>query len=128
MNTDRLPTKEVPGDSTPEGTMQFHQTGPAGTPYDDLFCRGCSSPLVQAVEWTRLNEDHWSVLVRCPECFGSCEIVMDEDRAHEFMLETDEAVRSLLETAQSLERDIFRQSCEAFTQALRADQICPMDF
>ena len=108
--------------------MQFPQTGPAGTPYDDLFCRKCSSPLIQAVEWTRLNEDHRSVLVRCPECFGSCEIVMDENRAHEFLLEAEEAIRSLREAAQSLERDIFRQSCEAFARALRADHIRPMDF
>jgi hypothetical protein len=108
--------------------MQLHQPAPAGSPQDDLLCRECSSPLIQALEWTRLSEDHWSVLIRCPECLSSGEIVMGQDSAHDFLLEADEATRSLRETVESLDRDIFRQSCGTFTQALRKGHILPTDF
>ena len=108
--------------------MLHDQTDAAETQCHGFLCPECSSPLIQAVEWTQLSEKLWSVVMRCPECFQSGEIVMDESQVHEFSLLADEAVRNLLELAESLDQEIFRQSCETLVQLLRADLICPMDF
>ena len=33
-----------------------------------IFCRACSSALVQASDWARCGADGWQVRVWCPEC------------------------------------------------------------
>jgi len=108
--------------------MRLDRLNRTGTPYFDFFCRECFSPLIQAVEWRRVARGRWSVLVHCPECMRSSEILMSDDQVHEFLVEADDAARSIVEAAESLDREIFRQSCEIFTQALRADLIRPVDF
>ena len=94
----------------------------------DFLCRGCSSPLIQVVDWAPSSDEVCSVLVRCPECFQSYELVLDEDGAYEFSLVLDEALQCLLEIAEWLDQDIFRQSSVAFTRALRTGQVWPADF
>ena len=66
----------------------------------DFLCGECSSPLIQVVEWAPPGEKLCSVLVRCPECFESYELVLDEDGAYEFSLVLDEALHYLLEIAE----------------------------
>lgn len=41
---------------------------PSGVVKAPIFCRGCNSPLVQAVDWQREDETLWSVTLWCPEC------------------------------------------------------------
>jgi hypothetical protein len=108
--------------------MHLDHDGDAFTPCYDFICRACSSPLVQAVKWVRVDRRHWSVTVRCPECHKSDELLLDEDRAHDFLLEAEQAVGSLRELADALDREIFRNTCEDFCRALRAGHISPMDF
>jgi hypothetical protein len=112
----------------PRMPMQLDTDNSAEPPCHDFLCGGCSSQLVQPVEWTRSGDTQWVVLLRCPDCFQYCELVLDDAHAHEFSQAMDEATRSLLEVAEFLERDIFRQRCETFIKALRADHISPMDF
>jgi hypothetical protein len=114
--------------SDPGGAMRLDQTGRAGTPYYDALCPACASPLIQALEWIELGDEHWGVLVRCPECEASHEMVLGQEQVHDFMAAADEASRSLIDAAQYLERDVFRENCEAFTRALREGSIGPADF
>jgi hypothetical protein len=75
-----------------------------------------------------VGPDRWCVFVRCPECFHFGDLFLDDDRADEFSCTLDEAVKSLGETADALSREVFRQECETFVQALRADLVEPLDF
>ena len=79
------------------------------------------------MEWTQLSEKLWSVVMRCPECFRSGEIIMNADQVHEFSLLSEEATRNLLEVAESLDREIFRESCETLEKLLQANLVWPSD-
>jgi hypothetical protein len=94
----------------------------------EFVCRDCASPLIQPVDWETIGENQWRVRVRCPHCFDLWDLNLDDSEAHELLLNMDEAAKSMLQTAELLDRDTFRESCEVFAQALRADLIHPMDF
>lgn len=100
----------------------------ARTPSGGFACTECSSPLIQPMEWTRTGAEEWTVLVRCPECFEVRPLSVTQDQAHQFQNMLDEATHSLQETAEMLDHQVFKESCESFARALRADHICPMDF
>lgn len=34
----------------------------------NIFCRACVSPLVQAVDWTQVEDSSWHIRLWCPEC------------------------------------------------------------
>jgi hypothetical protein len=100
----------------------------ARTPAGDFVCRECSSPLIQPLDWERTGEDEWRLLFRCPECFDFGSLYLNESQARQFQNLLDEAVESLEEYADYLDRQSFKESLDSFTRALRADLICPMDF
>jgi hypothetical protein len=43
-------------------------TPDSGLDAPNVFCRGCGSPLVQAVDWQQEQDSVWSVTLWCPEC------------------------------------------------------------
>jgi hypothetical protein len=109
--------------------MAFDQASIASrTPEGGFACQECSSPLIQPVEWTCTGADELTVLVRCPECFQVHALRVTENQAHLFQNMLDEATHSFQETAAMLDRQVFKESCQSFVRALRADNICPMDF
>lgn len=90
-------------------------------------CRSCSSPLIQPLEWLRMD-DQWQVLVHCPECENVYELSLDQEAVNHFSYELEAGFQSLLEAIEELDRDLFRVECETFIAAVRAGQIYPMDF
>jgi hypothetical protein len=108
--------------------MQPDYNGSRYTPCHDFLCRACRSPLIQPLETYRLDDEYWSVRVRCPECYRSDELVLDGDGMRDLVNETEQAADCILKAAESLEREIFRHLCDEFTRALRADKIRPADF
>jgi hypothetical protein len=98
------------------------------TPRGEFSCGECSSALVQPLEWERLGGDEWRVLLRCPECFGVGVIHMTPEQVGLFRNSLDEATQHMEETAEYLDHEVFRESCDRFALALRAGHICPMDF
>jgi hypothetical protein len=108
--------------------MPFDQTSLSTTPREDFTCARCSSSLIQPLEWDRVSGGGWSVLVRCPECFQLDNLSLTIEQAQVFGNALDEASRSLEETADMLDLQVFRETWESFARALRAGLICPMDF
>jgi hypothetical protein len=91
-------------------------------------CRACSSQLVQPLEWTRLNEQHWVVEIRCPEC-GTCyELTLDQEQINDFSYSLECAFQSLLDAIEEIDREVFVTECEQFIAALWSENIQPMDF
>lgn len=98
------------------------------TPCRGFTCVVCSSPLIQPLEWDPATGDGWNVLVRCPECFQVGALHLTTDQAHQFQNSLDEAARGLEETADMLDLQVFKATCEDFTRSLRDDRVNPTDF
>jgi hypothetical protein len=94
----------------------------------EFVCRHCGSTLIQPIEWTPLGSERWCLLVRCPECFRFEDLVLTEDQSDEFLAAMDVAEDNLKEAAELLNREIFRDECDSFVRALRADLLGPLDF
>jgi len=67
-----------------------------------LYCRACSSPLVQASGWTKEDESHWKVRLWCPECWHDQMIVLDRAQAAYLSLAVEEGFAAVLETFEGL--------------------------
>jgi hypothetical protein len=68
-----------------------------------LYCRSCSSPLVQASEWTREDEAHWRVRLWCPECWHQQTILLDRTQAAYLSLAVEEGFACVLEMFEGLD-------------------------
>lgn len=91
-------------------------------------CPACGSALIQPLDWATDNCDRVSVTVRCPECFRTAVLHVTQDQANRFLNSLDEAKHNLQQTAEVLDREVFKDTCESFTRALRAGLIDPADF
>jgi ribosomal protein S27E len=68
-----------------------------------VFCRHCSSPLVQASDWTKADESGWKVRLWCPECWHEQMVVLDSAQAAYLSLAVEEGFATVLETFEGLE-------------------------
>lgn len=98
------------------------------TPYEQFTCEGCASELIQPLDWEQVGAEQWRVVVRCPECFQISSLRVTQEQANVFRNLLDVAAHSFEETADALDLQVFRETCDNFARALRADLICPMDF
>jgi hypothetical protein len=67
-----------------------------------LYCRSCSSPLVQASGWTK-QEAHWTVRLWCPECWHDQTIDLDQAQASYLSLAVEEGFALVLEALEGLD-------------------------
>ena len=68
-----------------------------------LYCRSCSSPLVQASGWTKQDESHWRVRLWCPECWHDQTAVLDLAQASHLSLAVEEGFALVLEAIEGLD-------------------------
>jgi hypothetical protein len=68
-----------------------------------LYCRSCSSPLVQASGWTKEDEQHWKVRLWCPECWHDQTVVLDKAQASYLSVAVEEGFASALESLEGLD-------------------------
>jgi hypothetical protein len=64
-------------------------------------CEHCGRDFVIPVSWFDLDEERWSVRLRCGECGSAREVVIDNEEARRFEADLDRGVR---EIARSLSR------------------------
>ncbi len=62
-----------------------------------IFCRICSSPLVQASDWHPEGEATWYVRLWCPECGFEQAAVLDRPQSTYLALALEEGFAQLLE-------------------------------
>jgi len=91
-------------------------------------CQHCSSTLVQPLEWSRLNDFGWQVTLRCPECWETYTLILDQEDVNDFSYYLENAFTSLLETIEELDQEAFESDCECFIIAVWENNILPMDF
>ena len=91
-------------------------------------CRACSSQLVQPLEWARIDEQHWIVEVRCPECGSHYELTLDQEQINDFSYALECAFQSMLDAIEEIDHEVFVTECEQFIAALWSENVQPMDF
>lgn len=62
-----------------------------------VFCRSCTSPLVQASDWERKEGSRWSVRLWCPDCGFEQMAVLDRVQVTYLTLAIEEGFACALE-------------------------------
>ena len=102
---------------------------PAPSPPADLHCcPRCSSDLVYPTEWEQVDEEVWSLNLRCPNC--EWRGAGDYDRATVERLdeELDHGTHAVVTDLKRLMHANMEAEIERFVSALDADHIWPFDF
>jgi hypothetical protein len=68
-----------------------------------VFCRCCSSPLVQASGWAKLDESRWKVRLWCPECWHEQTATLDRAQAAYLSLAVEEGFACVLEAFEGID-------------------------
>jgi ribosomal protein S27E len=68
-----------------------------------VFCRNCSSPLVQASGWMQQGEAHWKVRLWCPECWHEQGVLLDRAQAAYLSLAVEEGFASVIEAFEGID-------------------------
>jgi hypothetical protein len=94
-------------------------------------CPVCCSALVEPVHWKQVGQDCWELELRCPECGAGRTAALDGAAVHAYNVLLYEAEDEVARQAAALSRewsaDVAAEGAR-FVEALRADQIMPIDF
>jgi hypothetical protein len=91
-------------------------------------CSRCESHLVHPVAWQQSGPDHWTVLLRCPNCEWCASGTYEQDLVDDFDRELDGGAQALIRDLHELARANMAESVDRFAEALRADAVLPEDF
>ena len=80
------------------------------------------------MEWDTLGEDHWVMWLRCGECGGGLETVVDNGAAAALDVLLDRQQAEIARAARAMEAERMSVEAEKFISALRRDLIEADDF
>ena len=69
-----------------------------------IFCRSCTSPLVQASDWEQDERSSWHVRLWCPECGFDSHVVLDKAQASYLSLAIEAGFAQMLEALEESQR------------------------
>jgi hypothetical protein len=92
------------------------------------ICPDCSSSLVQPVYWSEASEDHWELLLSCPNCEWNAEGIYSQAEVEELEDRLEEGLADMLGDLQRLAQANMADEIDRFVQALDANLILPEDF
>jgi hypothetical protein len=96
-----LNRRPPPADSSTVANRNDNHPRPAAA--FAVFCRDCSSPLVQASGWMKQDESRWKVRLWCPECWREHSAVLDGAQAACLSLAVEEGFAAVLEALEGLD-------------------------
>jgi hypothetical protein len=99
-----------------------------GGDIDLHVCPECSSELVYPLEWAPVDEVHWRVELRCPECEWRQGGLYEQAVLDRFDQELDAGTDAMVSNLRSLQRSNMESALERFNLALASDLILPEDF
>ena len=91
-------------------------------------CPLCASDLVYPVDGTRIDDNHWRLTLRCPNCELSRDVVLTQEGAERLDHQLCHGLEVLAHEADELSRQHFEEEGEKLIDALRNDRILPIDF
>jgi hypothetical protein len=89
----------------------------------NVFCRSCSSPLVQAVDWRQEGESSWHVILWCPECGFEQETTLERPQLLYLSLAIEEGFVWMLEALAELNSLSSEPDCLDFAHRAQTDRI-----
>jgi hypothetical protein len=91
-------------------------------------CPECSSTLVQPVYWSEASDEHWELLLTCPNCEWQTDGVYSQAEVEELEDRLEEGLADMLADLQRLAQANMADEIDRFVYALGADLILPEDF
>ena len=107
--------------------VRFHDD-PAADRRPLHICPDCSSSLVQPVYWSEASEDHWELLLSCPNCEWATEGIYSQAEVEELEDRLEEGLADMLADLQRLAQANMADQMDRFITALHGDHILPEDF
>jgi len=92
------------------------------------ICPECQSDLVQPVTWSEASQDHWDLLLRCPNCEWTTQGLYGQGAVEELEERLDDGLAEMLSDLQRLTQANMAEEIDRFLAALDADLILPEDF
>lgn len=91
-------------------------------------CPECQMPFVFPTEALEVDEWHFAVGLRCPNCDWEGAGIYDDEALERFDIGLDEGTRALVAALDALSAANARDEADRFVAALQADAILPEDF
>ncbi len=108
--------------------VRFEERGDAPARTALHVCHECGSELVQPIEWSQAEDDHWELTLHCPNCDWSCHGLFNQDELVELEEQQEDGVDAIVRDLQRLTSANMADEIERFAAALEADLILPEDF
>jgi hypothetical protein len=93
-----------------------------------LSCPQCDADALCPIAWETFGDDHWLMWMRCGECGGSLETIVDNRNAAAIDLEMDRQQAQIAAQADALASEQMAAEAEAFVSALERDLFDASDF
>ena len=91
-------------------------------------CPECDSRLVYPLDWMPLDDIHWRVSLRCPECEWHATGIFEQSVLNRFDQVLDAGTDALHAGLRRLERMNMEADLDRFRAAMSEDLILPEDF
>ena len=92
------------------------------------ICPECASGLVHPTDWMPMDDAHWRVSLRCPECEWQSVGLFEQVVLDRFDQILDAGTDTLYADLRRLERVNMEAELRRFNEALGEDLILPEDF
>jgi hypothetical protein len=110
-------------------SIEVIRFGPEIAPGPGLhLCPGCTSDLVQPVQWGETAGGFWELTLHCPNCDWIHEGVFDQDQVDAFEERLDAGLADMLADLRRLTQANMAEEIDRFAAALQSDLILPEDF
>ena len=100
----------------------------AATEIELHVCPECGSHLVYPLEWSPVDNCHWRVDLRCPECEWRDAGLFEQAVLDRFDNALDEGTDTMVTNLRKLQRANMEAELKRFGLALSNDLILPEDF
>jgi len=91
-------------------------------------CPECGSGLVHPIDWEPIDDGHWQVTLRCPECEWRSAGLYEQATLDRFDRVLDAGTDSLQSDLRRLERMNMEEELRRFTALLGGNLVLPEDF
>jgi hypothetical protein len=91
----------------------------------NIFCRDCSSPLVQASDWRPEEETLWYVRLWCPECGFEQAAILDRPQSTYLSLAIEEGFAQVLEALAEMSAAVPASADLDLVRKARTERIEP---
>src|SRR5680860_1654677 len=65
-------------------------------------CESCSSQLLQVTDWIRLDDGHWQICMRCPECLHIEQLILDDVEVSRLSYHVEDCFQQLLDALEAV--------------------------